>query len=197
LSQPIQSLNDLIERLRAMDTSRDWVSVDDVFEIIGPRSFGPVLLFSGLVTVAPIIGDIPGVPTLMALLVIVVAIQLVIGRQHIWLPKLLRERAIERAKLEKALGHLESPATWLDRLFKPRLQMLASRPGSHLLGGAALFVAATMPLLEFIPFSATVAGIALTTFGLSLITRDGYMAIVSLVTTGGVVFLLVRQIVSL
>ena len=180
-----------------MDEDRDRVSVDDAFDLIGSRSFGPVLLFSGLVTVAPIIGDIPGVPSLMALLVFVVAIQLIIGRQHIWLPKLLRERSIERAKLDKALGHLERPAIWLDRLFKPRLQILASGPGSHLLGGAALFVAATMPLLEFIPFSATVAGIALTAFGLSLITRDGYMAILSLVTTGGVVFLLGREILNL
>ncbi|MEE4296264.1 MAG: exopolysaccharide biosynthesis protein, partial [Wenzhouxiangella sp.] len=98
---------------------------------------------------------------------------------------------------DKALGHLERPAAFLDRLFKPRLKILATPPGSHLVGAAALVVAGVMPLLEFIPFSATVAGAALTAFGLSLITRDGYMAIVSLATTGGVILLLGRHLMSL
>lgn len=197
MNHEIQSLSDLIKSLRSIEPARSPVSVDDIFEKVGTRSFGPVLLVAGLVTLAPLIGDIPGVPTLMALLVILIALQLIVGRQHIWLPKFLRERAVERRKLEKALGHLERPAAFLDRLFKPRLKILATPPGSHLVGAAALLVAAVMPLLEFIPFSATVAGAALTTFGLSLITRDGYMAVLSLMTTAGVIVLLGQHLMSL
>jgi hypothetical protein len=197
LDHEIQSLSDLIKALRSIESARGPVSVDDIFEVVGTRSFGPVLLVAGLVTLAPLIGDIPGVPTLMSSLVILVALQLIVGRQHIWLPKFLRERSIERAKLHKAIGHLERPAAFLDRLFKPRLQVLATPPGSHVVGATALLVAAVMPLLEFIPFSATVAGAALTTFGLSLITRDGYMAVISLMTTAGVIALLGRHVMSL
>lgn len=32
---------------------------------VGRRSFGPTLLLAGLVTLAPIVGDIPGVPVLI------------------------------------------------------------------------------------------------------------------------------------
>lgn len=39
----------------------------DVLDIIGHRSFGPLLLFAGIVMLAPVVGDIPGVPVLMGL----------------------------------------------------------------------------------------------------------------------------------
>lgn len=44
-------------------------------------------------------------------------------------------------------------------------------------------IALAMPALELIPFCANAAGIALTAFGLSLIARDGVMALLAILTT--------------
>jgi hypothetical protein len=65
--------------------------------------------------------------------------------------------------------------------------------GSYLIGFSAMLVALTMPMLEFIPFSATLAGAALTAFGLALIARDGYLAIFSLAATATVVAVVAYQ----
>lgn len=48
---------------------------------------------------APIIGDIPGVPTLMAIIVLLVAGHLLIGRHQLW----LLERPVARGKGGKAV----------------------------------------------------------------------------------------------
>ena len=51
------------------------------------------------------------------------------------------------------------------------------------IGIACVIIALILPLLEFIPFSANLAGIALTMFGLALIARDGYLALFALAST--------------
>ncbi len=187
----IRSLQQLLDTLRTIDLDHSPVQLDDILQMTGRRSFGPILLIAGLVTLAPLIGDIPGVPTLMALLVILVSGQLLAGRRRIWLPRFLRERSVTRPDLEKILDRLERPARFIDRFFRPRLSFLVMGTGSHLIGTSALLVALIMPMLEFIPFSATLAGAALTAFGLSLIARDGYLAIFSLATTAAVVSLVI------
>lgn len=192
----IRSLQQLLDTLRTIDLDHSPVHLDDILQVTGRRSFGPILLIAGLVTLAPLIGDIPGVPTLMALLVIVVSVQLLAGRRRIWLPRFLRERSITRPALEKTLDRLERPARFIDRFFRPRLSFLVMGPGSHVIGSSALLVALIMPMLEFIPFSATLAGAALTAFGLSLIARDGYLAILSLATTAAVVTLVIYHAIT-
>lgn len=56
---------------------------------------------------------------------------------------------------------------------------------------AAILIAAGMPLMEVVPFSANLAGVALTTFGLALLFRDGLLALAGFVITGATVALIV------
>ncbi|MEE4638901.1 MAG: exopolysaccharide biosynthesis protein [Wenzhouxiangella sp.] len=187
----IRSLRQLLDTLRAIDKDHSPVDLDHILQVTGRRSFGPILLVAGLITLAPLVGDIPGVPTLMALLVILTSGQLLAGRRRIWLPRFLRERSVTRHNLERVLDRLERPARFMDRFFRPRLSVLVMGAGSYLIGSSAMLVALIMPILEFIPFSATLAGAALTAFGLSLIARDGYLAIFSLASTVAVVILVI------
>ncbi len=46
-----------------------------------------------------------------------------------------------------------------------------------------------MPVMEFIPFSANIAGIALTALGLSVITRDGLLALIAFGFTAAIIVL--------
>lgn len=55
--------------------------------MIGRRSFGPLLLMAGLIILAPVVGDIPGVPSIMGVFIVLVSVQLLIGQEHFWLPK--------------------------------------------------------------------------------------------------------------
>ncbi|MFW5972654.1 MAG: exopolysaccharide biosynthesis protein, partial [Bacteroidota bacterium] len=88
----------LIDKMADAGSGEDEVSLGEIVEALGPRSFGPLLLLAGLITLAPLIGDIPGMPTLMGILVLLVAVQLLLNRKHFWLPRWLLRRAFSREK---------------------------------------------------------------------------------------------------
>ncbi|MFW5969942.1 MAG: exopolysaccharide biosynthesis protein, partial [Halofilum sp. (in: g-proteobacteria)] len=159
------------------------VSLRAIIEELGSRSFGPLLLLAGLVILAPIIGDIPGVPTLMAIIVLLVAGQLLLGRRYLWLPRWLLERSVTHAKVDRALSWMRGPARFVDRLLQPRLSMFVNGPGVYAIALVCVVIAAATPPMEFVPFTANGAGLALTTFGLALIARDGLLALLAFVFT--------------
>ena len=178
------NLTELIHTMERMERENAQVSVDDVVHAVGRRSFGPLLLLAGLITLAPIIGDIPGMPTLMAVLVLLTSSQLLVGRETFWLPKWLLKRSLSRQKFDKALHYMKKPAKWVDGLLGVRLAWMTGYIGIRVTAFACLLVALAMPPMEFIPFSANGAGLALTLFGLRLVARDGLMLTLGLLLTG-------------
>ncbi|WP_237673918.1 exopolysaccharide biosynthesis protein [Vreelandella profundi] len=166
-------LMDLIDSIEEMEQDASQVSVNDVVYAVGRRSFGPLLLVAGLITLAPIIGDIPGMPTLMAVLVLLVSGQLLAGREAFWLPNWLLKRSLSREKFDKAIKWMKKPARWIDGLLRVRLPWLTGYIGIRVTAVVCLLIALAMPPMEFIPFSANGAGLALTLLGLGLVARDG------------------------
>lgn len=179
----IADLRQLLERIGNAARDRDQVSLRAITEELGSRSFGPLLLLAGLVTLAPLIGDIPGVPTLMAIIVLLVAGQLLIGRHHLWLPRWLLDRSVARGKVDKALSWMRRPARVVDRLLRPRLSVFVNGPGVYAIALMCVIIAAATPPMEFVPFTANGAGLALTAFGLALIAMDGLVALLAFVFT--------------
>jgi len=182
--QDASNLTELINTMERMEREKAKVSVDDVVHAVGRRSFGPLLLVAGLITLAPIIGDIPGMPTLMAMLVVLTSVQLLIGRETFWLPKWLVKRSISRTKFDKAIQYMKKPAKWVDGLLGVRLAWMTGYIGIRVTAVMCLLIALAMPPMEFIPFSANGAGLALTLFGLGLVARDGIMLSLGFLLTG-------------
>ena len=181
-----ESLTELVARIRDHTRDQDRVLVGDLMAAVGQRSFGPLVLLAGLITVAPLIGDIPGVPTLLGLLVLLTLGQLLFQRRSVWIPSRLSKRHISKQKLFKALQWVDKPAAFVDRWTQRRLPWLVSSgAGQYLMALICMAVAAAMPLMELIPFSANGGGLALMAFGLSIVARDGLLALVAVATTGG------------
>ncbi|TDB04230.1 exopolysaccharide biosynthesis protein [Halomonas marinisediminis] len=179
------SLSGLLARVRQAGQHEGSISLGAILETVGRRSFAPFLLLAGLITLAPLVGDIPGMPTLMASLVLLAGGQLLLGRRRIWLPRWLLERRISRERFHRLLGWLEHPAGWTDRLLHQRLTALTRPPAHVVVAVVCLVIALAMPPMEFIPFSANGAGLALTLFGLALLADDGLFALAGYLLTGG------------
>ncbi len=184
MAENITTLTELIDKMADASGERERVSLDEVLDAIGSRSLGPLLLVAGLITLAPIIGDIPGVPTVMAVLVLLIAGQLLFQREHLWLPRWLLRRSISRPKMQKALEWSRRPARFVDRYIHSRMTHLVEGKGQYLVALTCIAIALAMPLMEVIPFSANFAGLALSAFGLALIARDGALALVALAVVG-------------
>jgi len=185
------SLTDLLDRLDQAATPERPIHLGTVLDAAGRRSFAPFLLIAGLITVTPLIGDIPGVPSLMAALVILASSQLLCGRDSVWLPRRLVTRRIDYPRFAKTLAWLRRPARGIDRMLKPRLVWLTRSPAHLAIAVTCLGISLAMPPMEVIPFSANLAGLALTLFGLALIARDGLMALLGYLFTATTVIFIV------
>lgn len=181
--RPVSDLEQMLERISGAARKREQVSLDVILDEVGRRSFGPMLLLAGLVAVAPVIGDIPGVPTIVGFFVVLIAGQLVFRRQQIWLPRWLLERSVQQDKLCKALEWMRKPARFVDRLLRPRLEPLIDGKGTYAMAIVCVLIGLAMPAMEVVPFSANLGGAALGAFGLSLIARDGLLALLGFIFT--------------
>lgn len=177
------TLEELLDTLGKVDSGYPELSLGEIIEAVGTRSFGPLLVLAGLIALSPLSG-IPGVSTMVGALVVLIAIQLLIGRRHFWLPQWLKRRRVARSTYETALRYARRPARFVDRLLRPRLVALTNGPGLLVIAALCMLIAASMPLFELVPFSATIAGGIFTAFGLSLIAHDGLFGVVALLILG-------------
>lgn len=194
--QPVTDLEELFDCIgdAAAQNPHEKVSIDSIMDMIGRRSFGPLLLLAGLIILAPVIGDIPGVPSIMGMFIFLVAIQLLIGQEHFWLPNWLLQRAVPVDKLIKAVEWLRKPAHYIDKLIRPRLPLFVNGIAKYLIAVVCILIALMLPFMEVIPFSANVGGLALVAFGLALIARDGLLALFSFILTGLTVWLIIANL---
>jgi hypothetical protein len=184
MHQGLETVEQLLDRIGEAEVDRGRVTLAAVMHEVGERSFGPLLLLAGLITAAPVIGDIPGVPTIMGTFVLLTSGQLLFSRRYLWLPRWLLERSVPRDRLCRAVAWMRRPAQLFDRLVRPRLSLLVRGVGMRVIALACVVIALAMPLMEFVPLTANGAGVALTAFGLSLMARDGLIAVIAFVATG-------------
>ncbi len=173
-----ENLEQLLDRMLERSQDRRKVAVGDLLDAAGRRSFGPVVLLVGVLLVTPLSG-IPGIPTLMGLVVLLTLGQILFGRSHFWLPPLLTERQIPRERLVAAIDGLRPLAQRIDRRIRARLTWMVKGPGLYATVALCMAIGAAMPATEVVPFSSSIAGLALTVFGLSLVARDGVLAILA------------------
>ncbi len=171
-------LSDLIERLVALAGSSEKITVHEIREEIGERSFGPFLIIPAVIEISPI-GGIPGVPTAIAIIISLFAVQILFGRKHLWLPQMIEKRTLNGHKLKRGLGKITSFARYSENIFRPRMKWATEPPYLQFLSLAVILLCASVPPLELIPFASTVPMLAIIMVGISLLVRDGLAAVVA------------------
>ncbi|MBW4981780.1 exopolysaccharide biosynthesis protein [Mameliella sp. CS4] len=183
-----QSLGDLLEAMRPEDGA-ERISVETVLSRVGDQSFVAVILVVAIVLVSPISG-IPGTPTLGALITILVSVQALLGRRHLWLPKFLRRRSISARKMNRAINWLSRPAGWMDRHSSGRLRLLSSRALRPFTFAAVTLIAISWPILELLPFVTSFFAGAVSMMMFGVMTRDGIYLLAGYVQAGVLVLIL-------
>lgn len=178
MADKVTNLEQLLDRLDEAREGQQSVSMSDLMDAIGRRSFGPLLLLIGVILVSPLSG-IPGLPSTMGVAVFLLAVQMLFRKKHIWLPEWILRRSINEQKLGKSAEWMRKPARFIDRFLRQRLSFLVEGPASWPLVLICLLLAITLPLLEPVPFAASSAGAALTCIGLAMIARDGLLALIA------------------
>lgn len=174
-----RSVEEVIGELDELAAHNNKVCIGDVLDDFGRRSFGPFIMLPALIEITPV-GGIPGVPTLLAAIIALVAVQMLIGRDHVWLPQFIQKRAVGAKKLHKSINKLRGIAHWLDGHSKDRLGKLTERGWLKVAALAVIVLCVTVPPLEFLPFASTAPMLAIAAIGLALIVRDGLVMLCAL-----------------
>lgn len=174
----ITSACDILDRLRQLASDEDNVSIGDAVEAMGTRSFGPFIMLPALIEMSPL-GAIPGVPTFLALVIAITAAQLMLGRDHLWLPGFIRNRSASGKRVADAVDKLDGIARWLDRWFHGRMKRFASGIYPRIAAGCVILLTLTVPPLELVPFASTAPMFAIAAFGLALLVRDGLLMLIA------------------
>ena len=162
----------------------DKVTVDDVLELFGHRSFGPIFAILGLVTLIPPIGSVPGLPTIVGVVLILFSVQMLLGRSHIWLPGFIADRAIDKEKLRQAHDKSEGLLKMIDRPVTERLTWATRGAAKYVAALLVSFLALLMIPLELLPFAVAIPGLAVVMIGIALIAHDGALMLAACVFAG-------------
>jgi hypothetical protein len=173
----------LIGDLAKAGRDQDEVSLRDLRAIVGRRSFAPLLLTVSLIGFTPL-GGVPGVPTILAALIVLIALQIIIGLDSLWLPQFILNRKVNGQKLRQAAKSLEPAARVIDKAIRPRLTFLTDRPFLYVIALICISIALTVPPLELVPFVDLPLWGALAAFSLALAAHDGLLAVAAFILTG-------------
>ena len=166
-SDESNSLAKNLERFEHLRKSE--ITVGEMIERVeGQDGPGPVLLILTLPVLLPLP---PGFSMLLALPLLLVAPQIMIGRDEIWLPGFLRHRSIKRDDLKGVLKRFLPPLQKVEMVVKPRLRFLTGRVGAGLAGLGCTLLAIVLVLP--IPFANLAPALAICAFALGLTRKDG------------------------
>jgi hypothetical protein len=187
------TLGEILDKFDALAQSHGRVAVSDLVDAVGPRSYGPFLIVPALLEVSPL-GGIPGIPTVLAAVVALFALQMLCGRRRLWMPAWLARRSVRAAKMKRLVAGARPIATRLDRWFHGRLRWLTAGPGIRVAALACIAMACMVPPLELLPFASSVPMAAIALIGLALLVRDGALMVAASLIACGAAWLVVTHL---
>ena len=163
----------LSDIVRSIDTSRD-TTIGMLADSLGERAFGALLFIFAVPNAIPMP---PGTSAILGLPLVILTWQVMVGRQTLWLPDVVRKRRISKEMLERFVSKVTPIMAKLERILKPRLGFIVVPHIAERLIGLVAFPLALILFLP-IPFGNIPPAAAIACLALGLAERDGLAVIV-------------------
>ncbi|HEX6999017.1 MAG TPA: exopolysaccharide biosynthesis protein [Gammaproteobacteria bacterium] len=152
------------------------VSFAEILHGLRHRAFGFTLLLFALPCTLPMP---PGIPTVCGIALALVALNMLVGRQYLWLPRAITRRTVERSDLRRIVARVDPHLKRLERICRPRIAALTEGLGKQLIG-AVVFVLGVLLILP-IPFLGNIPpAIATVVIAIGIAERDGAIVLIGL-----------------
>ncbi len=165
------AISDRLAQL-VVDADGYTVTLEWILGQLHERAFGLFLLILALPCCIPFLY---GLPQVVALPLMFVSAQILLGRRVPWLPEKLSARTVTTQGLD-SLSRRSGP--WLKRIeaiSRPRLTALTTKPLDRIVGLALVLFSAS--ILVPLPATNTVPGFAVVIVAMGLLQRDGVLVI--------------------
>jgi hypothetical protein len=170
--------------LQAVRGEGERVTVGEILDALDARAFGLVTLLFSLPSIVPMP---PGVPTVVGIALLIVSVQMVIGRHELWLPGFLSKRSFSRKALVGAFEKLAPRLEAVEKIAKPRLLFMTGKIGTIAIGLIVLFMALVL-ILPLPPGGNFPPALACAILGMGLAERDGAIILFGLVVSVAATF---------
>jgi hypothetical protein len=154
------------------DTPEPRITIGQIMETFGGRAMGGLLLIFGLACTLPLP---PGGSTIFGAPLCLLAPQLLLGARAPWLPSRMRKGAIPTADLRRGLPRVLPWIRRMEAVSRPRLSFVLSPVGQRVVGLVCTLLA--LVLILPIPFGNMLPATAVTVLSLSLVQKDGALAL--------------------
>lgn len=166
----------LSEELRnLLLTEADSLTVAHLVDRVGDRGFGLLLLVLSLPSALPVPAAGYSVP--FGILLLVLALQMIIGKNHPVFPARLQKTRLSRSFAEKLLNGASWIFTRLEWVVRPRMKWVGKRAGLMLMGVLVLIMAILMMIP--IPLTNTFPAMVVFLIGIGLTEDDGVFAVLA------------------
>lgn len=164
--------HDLVRLLRRLadDGGEAGLTLDEIRDRLDERAYGLLILILSIPCLVP---GLYGVPQAVGVIIILIAAQLLIGREEPWLPRRILKLRAKGAWLKAMADFAETRLGWIDRFSRPRLLVFATGAGER--AAAVFMILATLTIV--LPMTNTIPSIALALLSVGLIQRDGLFVI--------------------
>lgn len=186
-----RTFSDVLEGLGLGEDPK--LSLREMVEAFGERGFGALILLLALMALFP---WPPGGKAVFSVPIILIAAELALQRDRVWLPRWLLKLSVSRDAYRSAARSILPRLRKVERLTRPRWPALTGEIADVVVGVICILLALMMALP--VPFGDALPGLTLALFALAVIQRDGAFVIAGLVGTAvcGVYLALVWTTVS-
>jgi hypothetical protein len=171
-----RQLSDELGRWLEGDSERTLGSLMELFE---HKSFA--ILFVLLLGVSALPLPTGGATHVFQIIAMLLAFQLIIGRDEIWLPQRWRKLRVAGEKRQRFISAIMKTIRWLERVSRPRLRFLFHRRMSNVVFGA-LVVSGSLAAFLAPPFSGldTLPSLGVVLLSLGVLLEDSVVVLVAL-----------------
>jgi hypothetical protein len=163
----------LSDIVKSIDPRQD-LTIGTLVDAFGERAFGALMFIFAVPNVVP---TPPGTSAVLGLPLVILTFQLMIGRQALWLPDVIRKRRVSSAMFDSFATRAVPVMVRFERILRPRLSLLVASDISERLIGIIAFLLAIILFLP-IPLMNILPSAAIALMALGLAERDGAAVLV-------------------
>lgn len=156
------------------------ITLEEVVTVLESRGFGALLFVPSFIANTPL-ANIIGLASTCGLFIILIAVQLLIGKKSPWLPRFLLKLSVTTPRYERIIKFMDPALTFIDKNSRVRLEMLTHDTAQRVIALMSIILAISFVPLEVVPLATHIPASALMLFALGLILRDGLVTLLGFI----------------
>jgi hypothetical protein len=177
--RPIPERTSEVLRELVEEGQSERITFREILVELRHRAVGFALLIFALPCCLPMP---PGIPTVCGIAIVIIALNLIAGRQRLWLPSVITNKSVSRADVKRMVDRWLPYLERLEKVCKPRYPIV-TEPAAKILIGLVIFVLGFVMILP-IPFLGNMPpGFAASVIAIGMTERDGLVVLIGTVVS--------------